>query len=76
MMCSQGPQGSVVSDCVRPGRPREGLGMALGRSGRGHGKCSGSPRKSPGRTQDGPGRAQGRPMAQGGNEGEGKEQRR
>ena len=50
--------------------------MALGRSGRGHVKCSGSSRKSPGRTQDGPGRAQGRLMAQGGNEGEGKVKRR
>ncbi len=53
-----------------------GLGMALGRSGRGHSQCSGSPRKSPGMTQDGPGRAQGRLMAQGGTEGEAKEQRR
>jgi len=57
MTCLQCPQGRVVSDCICPGRPREGPVMAQGSSGRGQGKGFGRPRKSPGRTQDGPGRA-------------------
>ena len=72
MICLQCPEGRVVSDCICLGRPREGPVMAQGSPGRGQEKGSGRPRKSVGRTQDGPGRAQGIPMAQGGNEAEGK----
>ena len=57
MICLQCPQGRVVSDCICPGRPREGPVMAQGSSGRGQGKGFGRPRKSPGSSQDGPGRA-------------------
>ena len=51
---------SLGLSCKRfysPDRPREGPGMALRSPGRGQGKGSGSPRKSPGSTEDGSGRA-------------------
>ena len=55
MICQQCLQGRAVSDCISPGRPREGPGMVQGSPGRGQGKGSGRL----GKVQAGPRTAQG-----------------